>query len=79
MTQIEGTFINGPDGELIEITNPERALADARIYVRWHEEAKKARESDPQVRYFKDAHTYWAHILFQIEKLQIQSPHIFKP
>lgn len=70
----EGVFITDIEWRLVEITDFNKAITQARDFVGMHEECKRAKErGDDDVIYYKQAHEYWADILFELEKLGIKN------
>lgn len=69
-----GTFIMNNEGNLVEVTDFTKASEEAKMFVGWHEGAKREKQNNPDIFYCKDAHDYWADILFKLEKLGRQNP-----
>lgn len=68
-------YIKDLNGQRIEVTNFQEALAQTKMYVKWHEEAKAANAENQDVLYFQKAHQEWQHTLNQLEKLQPKPTH----
>lgn len=57
-------------GKPCEVTDLPEALRQARMYVSWHESAKKDAETDDSVFYCEEAHQYWSDSLAALEELE---------
>ncbi len=72
-----GVYILSLEGEEVEVTDPKEALSQAKMFVRWHEVAKREASTNKNVFYCEDAHKSWKHSLQELEKIQIKHPNIF--
>ena len=72
MEKLEGAYINGYNGELIQITNIEQALIEAKGAVHFHDVKMNRHKTDPEEIIFPEAQKEWKHNLLELEKLELK-------
>ena len=68
-----GQFIKGLDGEILEVTDLDKALEQSSNMCIMHEECKNEKKNNPQTIYYEDAHAYWSHIHIRLTELKEKS------
>ena len=72
MEELKGVYINGYNGELIQITNIDEALRQARGAVSFHDNKMKNKKINPETIIYPEAQKEWVHNLLELEKLEMK-------
>jgi hypothetical protein len=72
MAELKGVYITDIDGNAIEVTDIDAALAEARGAVRFNEEKIRRHKTNPEEIIFPQALKNWKHILLELELVEMK-------